>query len=258
MSSQACTPEGSTLDWLSDGALSLSQSRRGYRFGLDSLLLATDLPAVDEFAVIADLGAGNGVVGLCVAKRMPQATILAVERQESLVSHLKDNVLRNGLADRVRVIFDDIRHLSVHGLAHCVGLVLCNPPYFRLGTGRASASVERESARTETDGRLADFLQAARYLLVPKGCMKLVLPPNRLSDLVNAARDLDLGVSSLRFVHPRPSAPANLMEIVLRRDEKSRMHVLAPLVVHDVSGGYTEEVAFRLRTVARESPCSRS
>jgi len=253
MINHACSPSESTLDWLSDGALSLSQSKRGYRFGLDSLLLATDLPELERAPNIADLGAGNGVVGLCVAKRIPQATLVAVERQSSLVAHLESNIVRNGLTDRVRVISDDIRNLSVHGVSHCADLVVSNPPFFRNGTGRASASDERESARTETHGVLEDFVRAGRYLLVPKGRMKLVLPPDRLDDLVEALDGLHMGLVSLRFVHPRPNAPANLMEIILRRDEKSRIRVLPPLVVHDALGGYTDEVSFRLRTVARES-----
>ena len=80
----------------------------------------------------------------------------------------------------------------------------------------------------------------------------MVLPPGRLSDLVSALDALRFGLSTLRFIHPRQSAPANLMEVVLRRDEQSKMRVLAPLVVHDPDGGYTEEVDFRLRTAAQE------
>src|SRR5438445_13359712 len=55
-----------TVDALFDGKLRLYQSRRGYRFSLDAVLLA-------YFATqrrgdnVADLGTGNGVIGMLLA-----------------------------------------------------------------------------------------------------------------------------------------------------------------------------------------------
>lgn len=60
-----------TIDVISD-RLKIRQSRKGYRFGLDALLLSTDLPELGEDApVVYELGAGQGAVSLSIASREP-------------------------------------------------------------------------------------------------------------------------------------------------------------------------------------------
>ena len=92
--------------FLGDG-LRVLQPKHGYRAGIDAVLLAATV-AGDGALRVADLGAGAGVVGLCVARRLPAARVTLVEREAELVEIARQNAIRNGLSDRVAVVSGDV------------------------------------------------------------------------------------------------------------------------------------------------------
>ncbi len=239
-----------TRDVVSDGALVIFQSESGYRFGLDAVLLATDLPELPEGARVADLGAGSGAVGLMIASRRPDATVDSVELQSSLYELLERNIQYNGLEGRVNPISGDVRQHTLLLKPHSADLVVCNPPYYRVGQGKASPVRERAVAHQEMNGTLRDFLKAAQYVAKPRGLLKLVIPPLRLSDLMLDIARTDFFPVSVRFIHARPGRDAYLMEWVFRRGSAPQFRVLEPLVLHG-EDGFREEVRARFSTAAR-------
>jgi tRNA1Val (adenine37-N6)-methyltransferase len=247
-----------SLDAIS-GRLYLEQPPRGsYRFGLDALLLATDLPPLADGARVVDLGAGHGAVALSIAARERDrgVELRAVERQETLVEMLRRNVVRNGLEESVEVVVGDLREHRDGLLApHSAELVVANPPFRPVGRGRISDDPVRAAAHVELFGTLGDFLSAAAYVLVPRGWCKMIVPPRRLRDLFAARAETDLDVESLRFVHTRPGREAYLVEVVLRRGGTPEISVAAPLLVHQGAGPrWSREVARRVAGAARRDP----
>ena len=73
-----------TIDRVFDGRVAVIQRRGGYRFALDSLLLAR-FAEVRGRERIVDLGAGNGVVALSLAVLNPGVAVTGVELQEAMV-----------------------------------------------------------------------------------------------------------------------------------------------------------------------------
>jgi tRNA1Val (adenine37-N6)-methyltransferase len=231
--------------------LTLRQRARGYRFGLDALLLATDLPELPEGARVWELGAGQGAVALSVAAREPGWEVVALERHEGLLGLLRHNVEAN--ASGVEVREGDVRERGV--LPHATAqLVLCNPPYYKPDSRRVAEDGERAAARHELHGGLGDFARAAAKLLAPRGVFRLVLPPDRLADVMREAAGAGLGVERLRFVHDREGEPAYLCEVGCRKEGRAALEVRAPLVVRGADGRYTEEVARRVAGAAVREP----
>ena len=250
------TPAGTTVH--------IRQATRGgaYRFGLDALLLATDVTAAaqspEEGLSIVDLGAGCGVAGLCVALRHSPSRLLAVEVQPTLAALAEHNLQAAQQAIYApcadwRVVHADVRHTDAWlspELAGNADLVVCNPPFFA-AHGSAAARTERQAGRQELHGCLADFLAAAAACLHPSaGMAKFVVPPARLAELL--ANSSGLHVHSLRFVHASPQVDAYLVEAVLRRQPcgGGGLLVRPALCVRDDAGFYTPEVALRLATAA--------
>lgn len=237
----------------SDG-LTILQHQRGYRFGLDALLLSTDLGAygiANHGAHVVELGAAQGAVSLCVARQYPQLDVVAIERQQALFGLLEQNISLNGLEKRVRARQIDIREIRTGGecnqpLAHSADLVLCNPPYFKKGARRPSQNPERAAARHELHGGLGDFVDAARYILKQRGRLKIILPPIRLADLFGCLNGADLAVETIRFFHSRADDDAYLVESVLRRGGAPDMRVRAPLYIYQNADDYTDEVRRRV------------
>ena len=89
-----------TVDEILDGSLKIRQSKRGYRFNLDSLILA-HFVSIHSRSVNLDMGCGNGIIALVLASRYPQSRWHGLEIQEGLAALAKKNVEQNGL-DRSR------------------------------------------------------------------------------------------------------------------------------------------------------------
>lgn len=229
-----------TQDTIAEESLALWQHTDGYRFGLDGVLLATDLPAFDETGRIVELGAAQGAVALCIASRHPGAEVVAVERQDSLYELLERNIEENDLAGRVEPRHADIREFRDLFEPHSADLVVCNPPYFRAGERRTSDDAQRAAARHELAGTLADFVRAAQYVLDQQGSLKLIVPPLRVGDLYAAANQTDLSFVSMRYFHSREGDDAYLAECVLRRGGAPDIQVRSPLFVYDGSEYGTE------------------
>lgn len=254
------TQASTTRDILGDDDLAIIQHERGYRFGLDALLLSTDLPELGARPTIIELGAAQGIVSLCIARQLDDAHVWAVERQDSLFELLQRNIAANDLSERVDAIHGDIRKFRELLEAHTADLVVCNPPYFRQGERRPSSNAERAAAHHELHGALVDFVDAARYVLRQRGRLKIILPPIRLADLIQAAEGTDLTFESMRFFHSRVDTDAYLVESVLRRGGAPDLKVRPPLYIYQNADDYTEEVQRRIEQAprSRSGPCEDS
>ena len=233
-----------TKDAVSGGALYLYQHEEGYRFGLDAILLATDLPPLPPSPVVYDLGAGNGAVGLMIASRDDKVKAWSVEIQLSLHKLALKNIALNNFVGRVSPVNGDIREYKSLFRPHHADLVVCNPPYYRKGTGQKSPNKERTNAHQEVNGTLRDFVAAAAFVAKPNGWLKLIIPPFRLLDLLDAVRATDFGCRTIRFVHAKADKDAYLMECTFRRGAANAFVVRPPLVLHD-GPHFTDEVRNR-------------
>ena len=105
--------ETSSEDLFLGDALVVRQPRNGYRAGTDAVLLAASIgPESVGIGPVLDVGSGVGVVGLCVAARCPEASVVLLEREPNLVALARHNIGRNGLAMRVSVVQADIARAS--------------------------------------------------------------------------------------------------------------------------------------------------
>jgi tRNA1Val (adenine37-N6)-methyltransferase len=190
----------------------LYQRKRGYRFSLDSVLLAGFTRITKGRRRVADLGAGSGVLGLVLAVRHPWIRVVMVELQESLCKIASENIVLNGLQERVSVVNADIT--SIHtgqypGLeADTFDAVITNPPFRKPGTGRISPLNERAIARHELSMNLDSLVRTSGYLLRNGGRLFIVYHPFRLSELIDIMRSFSFEPKRMRFVHPRRDVKA--------------------------------------------------
>jgi tRNA1Val (adenine37-N6)-methyltransferase len=232
---------GETLDALFQGKLKFFQSRSGYRFSLDALLLA-DFMSCRGGEKIADLGTGNGVVALILAYRHPSVSITGLEIQPRMAERACRNVWMNGFADRVTIRRLDVRNVQRAFAPGSFAAVICNPPYRRNTSGRISSNAERKIARHEIAAALGDFLRAGAYLLPLRGRMALVYPVLRGVDLLKSMRDANLEPKRLRIVHSFADASAALVLVEGVKGGRSGIEVLPPLIVYREGKQYTAEV----------------
>jgi tRNA1Val (adenine37-N6)-methyltransferase len=229
-----------TLDTILD--LQLYQSRCGYRFSADAVLLSSfvDMPRVKK---IADLGAGSGIIGLLLAKKYPAALVRLIELQESLVSHAERNAELNGLADRVDVIHQDIKEMKFGSDSlHTYDLVVSNPPFRKTKTGLVSPSDERALARHEIHLPIEALTRAAFSMLKHHGRLCVIHLPERLAEVMAAMSRADLEPKRLRFAHSNMQSEAKMVLIEAVKEGKPGLLVERPLYMYDQEGQYTQEM----------------
>ena len=232
--------QNTTQDTTFHGKVVLVQPRRGYRFSLDSLLLAHFIDRKSSETL--DLCAGCGIVGLLLLYTKRCETVTAVEIDAHLAQLAEKNADLNGLSEKYVVSKKDYRRFSPPSSGRGFELVIANPPYFPAGSGRLNPDDAEAQGRHEKHGRLDDLLAKASQCMTPKGRLALVLPAFRLHELAVKLDRRGLRIKRLRMVHPHPDKNAGQVLIEAVRGKNTRLQVMAPLIVRRIDGEYSEEV----------------
>jgi len=231
-----------TLDSIGD--IRLYQSRTGYRFSVDALLLYSFVN-VPKAKKIADLGAGSGVVGLLLAKKYPDAKVSLFELQERLSTLAKKNIALNSLEGRAKVINADIREMKPCSTASgmdCFDIAVSNPPFRKPKTGLISPEEERAIARHEIRLKLPELIRAVHHLLCSKGRFFLIHHPERLTELAGSLKERGMEVKRLRFVHSHMWSVAKMVLVEAVKSGKGGVKVERPLYIYNEHGGHSEEM----------------
>lgn len=221
----------------------LIQPEQGYRFSLDSLLLAcfNHTPSKEGFGV--DLGTGCGVVALGVLLRNQGRGVkmAGVEISPDSVHAACENAENLRLAHVFRVVLSDVAEYRQE--AGQADFVVANPPYRDPHSGRISRGEQRGTARFETEARFTDFCACAARLLKSKGRFSFVHLPGRLADLFEDARSVGLEPKRLRLVHSRVEEPAKMVLVEARKGGSPGLEVQPPLVLYHGRGQETRMTA---------------
>jgi tRNA1(Val) A37 N6-methylase TrmN6 len=241
-----------SLDTLIDGKLRLFQSRTGYRFSLDALLLA-NFVMVKPRARVIDLGSGNGTIALLLSHLQSAAAITGLELQPAMAERAKRSVALNGLEKRVAIVAGDLRAIDSLFTQASFDVVVSNPPFRKPTSGRLSPHQEKQIARHEIKGALQDFLAAAAYLLRPKGRLALIYSAERAVELLAALRATGLEPKRLRWVHSFAGDGALLVLVEAVKAGRSGVEVAPPLVIYRADKEYSPEVAAIVAGIAKPS-----
>jgi len=219
-------PDESVDDFM-NGGLRLIQSRTGYRFSIDAILLS-EFVAVKKGDVVVDLGTGCGIMPLMLLSKRQISHAFGLEIQPGLACQTARNAALNGFSDRMSVIIGDIRNPPLSPL--CADVVICNPPYRRKESGRINPDRERAIARHEILASLDDILTTTKRIIRPGGRLAMIYPADRLTDLMMKLRRSGLEPKRLRIVYPGMQSDAKLALIEASVGGKPGLKILPPLV----------------------------
>lgn len=215
---------GLSRDAFLGGLLNLYQPLKGYRAGVDPVLLAASISAQAGQTVL-ELGCGVGAAILCLGARVPGLILTGVERDARYAAL----AARNG-GDALEVVTADITSLPLHLRQRQFDQVLVNPPYYDRRASVAADDSLREGALGE-DVPLAVWVQIAARRLVPKGYAHFIHRAERLPDLIRA---LPNGMGSVEVlpVAPREGRAAELVILRTRKNGRAAFRLHPPCVMH--------------------------
>jgi tRNA1Val (adenine37-N6)-methyltransferase len=227
-----------TLDTLFEGSLKIFQHREGYRFSIDALLVAHFCSPRPKDRII-DLGTGCGIIPLILAYRRQEIEIIGVELQPPLAALARRNVALNGFSRRIQILETDLKDIRSPGNQEAFDLVLSNPPYYEVETGRINPEPEKAAARHEVYAKLEDLLLTASHLLSKKGRLVMIFPASRASDLIRRLGQRRMEPKRLQFVHSRAIDAARFILIEARKEGQPHVEISPPLFLYDDRGNYT-------------------
>ncbi|MGD0279421.1 MAG: tRNA1(Val) (adenine(37)-N6)-methyltransferase [Smithella sp.] len=233
--------EEETLDTILNGRLQVLQNKKGYRFTLDSILLAHFVFLKPRTRAI-DLGCGNGIILLIEAKRFPHVNCVGLEIQETLAALARKNTQLNGLDGSVEIFSGDARDIKNIFPARSFDSVIFNPPYRKLNSGRINPYPEKAIARHEINGSLKDFLTAAKYLLKPAGKVFTIYPAKRLVELVYLFRNSDIEPKRMKLVFSDNFSDAQFVLVEGKCGSREELKIEPPLFIYDQNKNYSKEM----------------
>jgi tRNA1(Val) A37 N6-methylase TrmN6 len=232
-----------TQDALLGGRVSFRQPAQGYRAAIDPVLLAASLPA-DFRGRVADLGCGAGAAALCLAARLPDVTVVGIERDPLLAELARQNVADNAMTARVEIVGADIRRLplSLDGF----DAVIANPPYLEAARANTVPDQRKAAATVEHDVDLETWIDIALRLLRARGTLAIIHRADRLDDLLAGLRGR-AGEVVVIPLWPKAGVPAKRVIVRARKNIRSPLMLTHGLVLHEADGAYTAAASAVLR-----------
>jgi len=215
-----------SIDDFMNGRLKMIQSKVGYRFSIDAILLS-EFVTIKKGDTVVDLGTGCGIIPLVLLLTKPVRYAVGLEIQEYLAYQANRNALMNGFSHMMGVVRSDIRNPSLCPAS--ADVVICNPPYRKKESGRINPDQQRAIARHEILASLDDILNAARHILRSKGRLAMIYPVERLADLMEKMRRSGMEPKRLRIIYPGMKTEAKLAMIEATLGGRSGLKVLPPL-----------------------------
>lgn len=235
-----------TDDLFLNARVKLRQQTKGHRAGSDAVVLSATIPP-DFNGLAIDAGSGTGAVGLMAAWRAPRSRVQLVEIDRADLALADFNIGSNAMQNRVEAkeadLFASFAERSAKGL--CQGnadLVLTNPPYLAEGQTRASQNDDRARAHTMPEGGLEKWILACLNMLTSHGILTIIHRADQLCDVLHAMQGR-FGDIAILPIYPRGGVAATRVLISGKRNSRSPLRILAPLVFHNPDGSFTTQAA---------------
>lgn len=250
-------PESPTDDAFLGGRLQVLQPRRGFRSGIDAVLLAAACPARAGERVL-DVGTGAGVAALCLARRVEGVAVTGIEIQPELCALAGANAERNGLAHAVAVVEADVRApsraLRAAGVARGrFDHVIANPPFYEQGRARPAGDPGKARASMLGPEDLERWVRFMVSMARPGGTATLVHRADALPRIL-ALLERRAGAVTVLPVHPRAGEPAGRVLVTGRTGSRAPFALLPGLVLHGDGEAFTPAAEAVLRHGAALAP----
>ena len=230
-----------SADHLFGKKINISQPEKGYHFSMDPFILAAHIKPMG-FEKIIDVGCGCGVIPLLLAAKYPGLRITGVEIQKELVRFAKKNVINNMLEKTIHIIHNNIKNIDVLDINGKADIIVSNPPYKKKGSGRLNPHSQKAIARHEIFLDIDLLLKCSNRLLKEQGRLYIILPAQRLSELMPTMEKYKFSLDLIRFVHIKKNEEAKLVILRAIKGNLCKPCTTAPpFYVYDFDNRFTKE-----------------
>ncbi len=222
--------------------LKIIQNKKGFCFGIDSILLSDFSKKIKENAKVLDLGTGTGIIATLLCGKTKLKEIIGIEIQKEVYEMAKKSIKLNKLENKFKIINEDILNLKKIFEKNSFDVIVTNPPYKKKGTGIKNEEKKKIISRHETTATLEDFIKVSQELLKDKGEFYMVHRPERLVDILTAMRSYKIEPKIIKFVYSNKNSESKLILIKGIKNAKPFLKIEKNLYIYDDDGNYTDEI----------------
>lgn len=222
--------------------LKIIQNKKGFCFGIDSILLSDFAKEIKKNAKVIDLGTGTGIIATLLCKKTELKEIIGIEKQKEVYEMAKRSIALNQLENQFKIINEDIINVTKILEKNTFDAIVTNPPYKKKDTGVRNEEEKKIISRHETTATLEDFIKVSKDLLKDKGEFYMVHRPDRLVDILNLMRNYKIEPKILRFVYSNEASEPKLILVKGIKNAKPFLQVKKNLYIYNKSGEYSEEI----------------
>lgn len=241
-----------TRDAFLGGRLTLSQPAKGFRAGLDSVLLGAAV--APDRAALLDMGCGVGTAAFVALSHDAGLKAMLADSNAEMAALAEANAADNGFADRARIVITDIAGKG--GDRRAAGLVdngydavIANPPFFADGT--LASDPGRAGARHMDAVALDLWIKAAAGMAAGGGEVIFVYPAQSLAPLL-AGFVRRFGAVTVLPLVPREGEKASRVLVRGIKGSRAPLTLLASRALHEAEGrGFRPEFDAIFRGSAR-------
>lgn len=214
----------------------VDHSRSPMKVGVDGVMLGAWV-GVDSIRRILDVGCGCGLISLMLAQRNPEVEVLGIDIYGPAVEEAEENFMRSPWNDRLKAIKTDFCEFAVEG--ENIGrfdLIVSNPPFFDDGVNPTLSP--RLGSRHTGGLSPVSLLTMGEHLLTPGGRIAMIVPPERFSDLKEAAAYKSLSICRCcKLISVEGKDPKRLL--LEFKKESNASPVIESLTINHTDGTYT-------------------
>lgn len=232
--------EDETIEDLQFKNLKIIQNKKGFCFGIDSILLSDFAKNIKKNSRVLDLGTGTGIIATLLCGKTEAKEIIGVEVQKEVFEMAKKSIKLNKLENKFKIINEDLLDLKFE--KNSFDAIVTNPPYKKNGTGLKNENLKKNISRHETTACLEDFIKVSKDLLKDKGEFYMVHRPERLVDILSCMRVHKIEPKILKFVFSKIDSEPKLILIKGIKNAKHFLKIEKNLYIYNEDGNYTKEI----------------
>lgn len=217
--------------------IKIVQDSEGFKFSLDSVLLANFVTLNKSTKKIMDIGSGNGIISILLSLKT-DAHIDGVEIQRECYLNSLESIKLNKM-DNISIFNDDIKDFYKTLESDTYDVVVSNPPYFMGNIHNINEM--KKIARHSLSLDYKDVIVISKKILKNNGLLSIVHRPENLMDILMFMRSNNIEPKKIRFVYPYKGKNANILLVEGAKNGKPGLKVMDPLYVYE-NGNYTEEI----------------
>ncbi|MDP1640369.1 MAG: methyltransferase, partial [Hyphomicrobium sp.] len=184
----------------------------------------------------------------------PIAEVVLLEKEPQLAALAAENIARNDLAARVRVVTGvigagatDWRALGI--LEESFGHVIANPPFHDTDAGTLPPDALKAGAHAMPDGELEAWARFMARMTAPGGEATMIHKADALARVL-AVFEQRFGALRILPLHPRQGVPAHRVLVQGVKGSRGPLQVLPGFVLHAEGNAFTPAAQDILRAGA--------